>query len=112
MLPEQSSGRCLRLRGESVVFSWLVRWMVRAFLALAAATLVAYAGDSLVYALRGSPSAMVTVNRFMGVPIKGQKEEYDFLGTAQVPCAVALFPHKGQDPCWHLRRNPNQWENL
>ena len=95
-----------------MLLRWIGRWLVRAFLALAAASLVAYAGDSIVYALRGSPSSTVTVNRFMGVPLKGQKEEYDFLGSAQVPCAVALFPHNGQDPCWHLRRNPNQWERL
>lgn len=86
--------------------------MARAFLALAAATLVAYAADSIVYLLRGSPSRTITVDRFMGIPLKGQKEEYDYLGNFQVQCAVALFPHKGQDPCWHLRRNRNQWENL
>jgi hypothetical protein len=94
------------------VFRWLGRWLVRTFLALAAATLLAYAADTVVYLLRGSPSGTVTVSRFMGVPLKGQKEEFDFLGTVQTPCAVALFPHNGQDPCWHLRRNPNQWENL
>ena len=102
----------MRLRRNSIVFRLLVRWAGRAFLALAVATLAAYAGDSIVYALRGSPSSTVTVNRFMGVPLKGNKEEFDYLGTAQVHCAVALFPHNGQDPCWHLRRNPNQWDDL
>lgn len=91
---------------------WLGRWLVRAFLFVAVVSLVAYAADTLIYLLRGSPSSSVTVSRFMGVPLKGQKTEYDYLGAAQVPCAVALFPHKGQDPCWHLRRNTNQWENL
>ena len=90
----------------------LGRWLMRAFLALAAATLAAYAVDSVVYALRGSPSSTVIVNRFMGIPLKGQKEEYDFLGSGPVPCAVALFPHNGIDPCWQLRRSPNQWQNL
>jgi hypothetical protein len=47
----------------------------------------------------------------MIVPLKGGKTEYDYLGTANVPCAVALFPHGGKDPCWNLRRNPNQWVN-
>lgn len=94
------------------MFRWLGRWFVRALLALAAATLVAYAGDTLLYLARGSPGSTITVSRFMGVPLKGQKEEYDFLGSSPVPCAVALFPHNGQDPCWYLRRNPNQWENL
>lgn len=94
------------------MFRWLGLWLGRAFLFLAVTTLVAWAADTLVYIVRGSPSSTVTVSRFMGVPLKGQKTEFDYLGTFQVPCAVALFPHKGQDPCWHLRRNPNQWQNL
>ena len=94
------------------MFRLIGRWLVRALLALVVATLVAYAGDTVIYLLRGSPSQTVTVDRFMSIPLKGQKDEYDYLGRAQVPCADALFPHKGQDPCWRLRRNPNQWENL
>jgi hypothetical protein len=48
----------------------------------------------------------------MGVPLKGQKEEYDYLGPVTVPCSKSLFPQGGSDPCWHLRRNPDQWDNL
>jgi len=48
----------------------------------------------------------------MSVPLKGQKEEYDYLGDFSVPCSSSLFPQGGNDPCWHLRGNPNQWENL
>jgi hypothetical protein len=94
------------------MFRWLSRWFLRAFLALAAVTAAAYIVDSIVYFARGSPSSTVTVNKFMGIPLKGQKEEYDYLGTVDMPCAVALFPHNGEAPCWRLRRNPNQWENL
>jgi hypothetical protein len=94
------------------MFRWLGRWLARALLALAAFSVAAYIVDSIVYLARRSPTSTVTVNKFMGIPLKGQKEEYDFLGSQQVPCAVALFPHNGQDPCWRLRRNPNQWENL
>ena len=78
----------------------------------AAVTVVAYAADTLIFLVRGSPTSAVTVQKFMEIPLKGQKEEYDYLGQAQISCAVALFPHRGMDPCWHLRRNPNQWENL
>jgi len=91
---------------------WVGRWLFRLFLALAVVSLAAYAVDTAVYALRGSPKSVVAVNRFMGIPLKGNKEEYDYLNTVQTPCAVALFPHGGLDPCWHLRRNPNEWENL
>jgi len=94
------------------VIRWLGRWVVRIFLALAAATVVTYAADTVTFFFRGSPTSMITVQKFMGIPLKGQKEEYDYLGSAQVSCAESLFPHGGHDPCWRLRRNPNQWENL
>jgi hypothetical protein len=81
-------------------------------LAVAAATVAAYAVDLLIYLVRGNPTSTVTVHRYMGIPLKGQKEEYDYLGSEPVPCARALFPHGGHDPCWHLRRYPDQWENL
>jgi hypothetical protein len=86
--------------------------LLRGLLAIAAVSLAAYAVDSAVYLLRSSPHSTVAVSRFMGIPLKGQKEEYDYLGTITAPCAVALFPHGGEDPCWYLRRHANQWENL
>ncbi len=91
---------------------WLGRWFLRVLVAFAAISLAAYAVDWTVYKLRGSPHSTVTVSRIMVIPLKGQKTEYDYLGTADVPCAVALFPHGGQDPCWHLRRNANQSEKV
>lgn len=87
-------------------------WLLRALIAIAAVSLLAYAVDFTVYKFHGSPHSTVAVSHFMGVPLKNQKVEYDYLGTTEVTCAVALFPHGGQDPCWHLRRNANQWDNL
>jgi hypothetical protein len=87
-------------------------WLLRGVVGFAAVALVAIGVDWTVFKLRGSPHSSVAVSRFLEVPLKGQKTEYDFLGTANVSCAVALFPQDGQNPCWHLRRNPNQWENL
>ena len=91
---------------------WLGWWLLRALVAFAAVFLAAYAVDWTVYKLRGSPQSSVAVNSYMSIPLKGQKTEYDFEGTANVSCAVALFPHSGEDSCWHLRRNHDQWENL
>jgi len=91
---------------------WLSRWLLRVLVAIAAISLAAYAADWAVYHLRRSPQGTVSVSQFMVVPLKGQKTEYDYLGTANVNCAAAVFPHGGEDPCWHLRRNPNQWENV
>jgi hypothetical protein len=88
------------------------RWLQRVVVVLVAGFVVTYGGDWAIYKLRGSPTATVTVNKFMTVPLKGNKIEYDYVGTADVPCSISLFPQSGQSPCWHLRRNPNQTTNL
>ena len=86
----------------------MMRWIQRVAIVLVAAFVVTYGGDWAIYKLRGSPTSTVTVNRFLTVPLKGNKIEYDYVGTAQEACSVSLFPQAGQSPCWHLRRNPNQ----
>jgi hypothetical protein len=88
------------------------RWLQRIVIALVAAFIAAYGGDWVIYKLRGSPSSTVTVNRYQTVPLKGNKIEYDYLGTDSVACSVSLFPQGGQSPCWRLRRNPNQTTDL
>jgi hypothetical protein len=86
----------------------LMIWLGRVLVVLAAVFVVIYAGDWAVYKLRGSPQSTVTVNRYITIPLKGNKQEFDYLGSMDVPCSVSLFPQAGQAPCWQLRRNPNQ----
>ena len=88
------------------------RWLKRIAIGLVLASIGAYAADWVVFTLRGQPTSTVTVTRYQTVPLKGNKIEYDYLGTGDVSCAVALFPQAGQSPCWYLRRNPNQTINL
>ena len=88
------------------------RWLKRVVVVLVAGFVATYGGDWAIYKLRGSPTSTVSVNRFMSVPLKGNKIEYDYVGTADVPCSVSLFPQSGQSPCWRLRRNPNQNTDL
>jgi hypothetical protein len=52
------------------------------------------------------------VNRYLTIPLKGNKQEFDYLGSVDVPCSVSLFPQAGQNPCWQLRRHPNQGTTL
>jgi hypothetical protein len=85
-----------------------MRWFFRVVVVLTAGFVAVYGGDCALFRLRGSPSSKVTVNRYVAIPLKGHKQEFDYLGTLDVPCSVSLFPQAGQDPCWHLRRNPNQ----
>jgi hypothetical protein len=84
------------------------RWLLWFTLLLAASFVAVYAGDWAVFKLRGSPTAMVAVNRYLTIPLKGGKQEIDYLGSIDVPCSVSLFPQAGQAPCWQLRRNRNQ----
>jgi len=91
---------------------WLGVWCLRVAGGLAALLLAAFAVDWLVYVARKSPQSSVNVTQYMSIPLKGQKTEYDYLGTASVACDVALFPHGGETPCWYLRRHPEQWENV
>jgi hypothetical protein len=87
-------------------------WLQRIVVVLVGGFVLVYGGDWAIFKLRGSHSSTVTVNRFLSVPLKGNKIEYDYLGTADVACSVSLFPQGGQSPCWRLRRNPNQNTDL
>jgi hypothetical protein len=91
---------------------WLVHWLLRTIVALAAVFMATYGGDWAVFKLRGSPTSKVTVNRYVTIPLKGNKQEFDYLGTIDVPCSVSLFPQAGLSACWQLRRNPNQGMTL
>ena len=84
------------------------RWLRWLAVVLVAAFVSVYGGDWAVFRLRGSPLSKVTVNRYLNIPLKGNKTEIDYLGTQDVPCSVSLFPQAGQSACWQLRRHANQ----
>ena len=88
------------------------RWVARIILAMVAAFVALYGGDWALFKLRGSPQSKVTVNRFVTIPLKGSKQEFDYLGSMEVQCSESLFAQAGENPCWQLRRNPNQQTNL
>jgi hypothetical protein len=88
------------------------RWLLRITITLVAGFVAVYAGDWAIFKLRGSPTSTVTVDRYLTVPLKGNKLEYDYLGTSDVACSVSLFPQAGQSACWQLRRNHNQTTTL
>ena len=90
----------------------MMRWLQRVLVVLAAAFILIYAGDWALYKLRGSPRSKVTVNRYITIPLKGNKQEFDYLGSIDVPCSVSLFSQAVQAPCWQLRRDANQGMKL
>jgi hypothetical protein len=51
----------------------------------------------------------VQVDEYLSTALKGNKSEYDYLGSEPEPCAHALFPH-GAPPCWWLTKHNSRWE--
>jgi hypothetical protein len=90
----------------------MMRWLRIAAMILIAGFAAVYLGDWAVFRLRGSPVSKVTVSRYLVVPLKGNKQEFDPLGSSDVPCSVSLFGQSGQSPCWQLRRNATQKTTL
>jgi hypothetical protein len=86
----------------------MMRWLRFTAVALLAGCAACYAGDWLVFNLRGTPSAKVTVSHFLSAPLKNNKQELDYLGSQEESCSISLFPQAGEDPCWYLRRHTNQ----
>ena len=71
-----------------------------------------YAGDYLSLRLRIPPSraqfGMVRVQSHYEIHEKNGKTEYDYNPPAPVTCVNSLFSHLGYQPCWYLRRHPEQ----
>jgi hypothetical protein len=57
----------------------------------------------------GTGYGTVQVDQYLATPLKGNKDEYDFMGTQPEPCAHSIFPH-GAPPCWWLARHTSQWQ--
>ena len=95
-----------------MVSVWATR-LVRSLVVAAALLALVYAGDWV--ALRGKTSrgtafGVVEVNQFLATPLKGNKVEYDLMGTAPVTCSRSIFPQQGDPACWWLERHKAQWE--
>ena len=83
----------------------------RIFSGLLVVLAILYAGDLIVLRLRTgrTDSSSVQVEQFLRTPLKGQKEEFDYMGTIAQPCVPSLFPHWSETPCWWLRKHTVQW---
>jgi hypothetical protein len=72
-----------------------------------------YLGDWAVWRVRaamGGGMGTAQVSRFVVAPLKGNKEEYYFDGTAMVDCSRSLFPQAGSGACWWVKRHPVVYE--
>lgn len=77
------------------------------------AVAAAYAVDWTVMRVRiahGTAYGTVMVNELLATPLKGNKVEYDVVGSAPQTCSRSLFPQAGKSACWWLERHTTEWE--
>jgi hypothetical protein len=84
--------------------------VAKVVLVTAVAVWIADWGTFRVRAARGTAFDSVQVEEYLSTALKGNKQEYDYMGTAQVTCARSLFPHGSAPACWWLRRHTTEWE--
>ena len=85
----------------------------RVVVGLIGALAALYVGDWGVWRARvamGGGMGTVQVGTLIETPLKGNKEEYDWGGSAMVDCSESIFPQAGSGACWWLRRNPTIYD--
>ena len=85
------------------------RLWARILQVLLAVVVVLYLGDWIGLRVRAQSSSTVQVQQFLRTPLKGQKEEFDYMGTLDQPCVRSIFPHNSESPCWWLQRHKIRW---
>jgi len=88
------------------------RKLLRGMRVVIAALIVAYLVDWAVLRIRiarGTAYGTVQVDQYLSTPLKGNKAEYDYLGTTTVSCARSIFPH-GAAPCWWRNSHKSVWQ--
>lgn len=58
------------------------------------------------------PYGSVVVSHYYAVQQKNGKTQFIFDPPAPQTCVNALYPHAGMQPCWYLRRHPEQRTNI
>lgn len=59
-----------------------------------------------------NPYGSVVVTHYYAVAQKNGKTQFIFDPPAPEACVNALYPHTGMQPCWYLRRHPEQHTNI
>ncbi len=66
--------------------------------------------------IRGGGMGTVAVDQFVAGALKGNKTEFDYIGTVNQNCSQTLFPQytasQWNPPCWWLQRHRAHWERV
>ena len=75
-----------------------------------------YAADWSIFQvrlMRGTGMGTIPVEQYLVQQMKGNKAEYDYLGTQDKNCSRAMFPQyagwQWNPPCWWLQRHRQRW---
>lgn len=75
-----------------------------------------FALDWSVFAVRnarGTGLGTIPVEQYLATALKGNKAEYDYMGTSDQKCSRSMFPQYAggnwNDPCWWLERHKARW---
>jgi hypothetical protein len=77
--------------------------------------LVLYCADWAVLRIRvagGAGLGSIEVRHFVSTPLKGNRDEFDLVDSAEQQCARSALPHQGLSPCWWLQLHRDQWQSL
>jgi hypothetical protein len=73
---------------------------------------VVYAGDWFLLRLRSNPYDSVTIQHYYAIAQKTGRIELQYDRTYSQQCPRSLFPHRGLQPCWYVRRHTEQWTKI
>lgn len=80
------------------------------------AAILTFGVDFGLFRLRVSsnrePYGSVVVSHYYAVQQKNGKTQFIFDPPTPQTCVNALYPHAGMQPCWYLRRHPEQRTNI
>lgn len=90
----------------------LLRIFLRTVMGMLALAAVSFGLDYAVFRIRAATNhgayGSVVVTHYDAVLLKNAKTEFIFDPPGPERCVNALFPHAGMQPCWYLRRHPEQ----
>lgn len=93
------------------------RIIARAAMWILLAAAAAWASDWLIWqgrVLGGGGYKVISVNRVVVAPLKGNKEEYYADGFEDIRCSRSLLPEgvpqTGVKPCWWVERHPTDFD--
>ena len=82
---------------------------VQVLLAVVVLTYLADWATLRIRMMHGTGYGTVQVDEYLSTPLKGNKDEYDYMGSIPEPCSHSIFPH-GAAPCWWLSKHTSRWE--